>query len=59
MSRYSSQRLNFVAQFVDTLTVGAFYEDLRRIKAEGDVLRAFPRRTRTLRFDEAAEADAA
>ncbi len=51
MPRYNEQTLDFVANFVDSATIGTFFQDLRRIKRDGHLIRALPRRRFEREFD--------
>ena len=60
MARQRPAHLNFISNFVDSATVGTFFEDLRRIKREGNTLRAMPRirQVEEIRFEDTAAAAA-
>ena len=57
MSRNRDPRLQFIASFVDSVTVRPFMADLRRMKASPEIFRPLPREGEPmLEAEEAAHA---
>lgn len=54
MYRHSTQHIDFITSFVDSVTVRPFFEDLRRVK-QYDMRQA----PRTARFDHETSTEAA
>ena len=46
MYRHEQSSLDFINQFVDSVTIRPFFEDLRRIKQAASMFRQLPRQDR-------------